>query len=155
MKIAAFFSAVFSVCILMTNCGNPSKDGSNTSTGPSIQQLVNDTTSAKHTFFLRFMDQQETDTSIIYTAKSLYHKDTVGLNVEVMKNIAAGIDANGQPDENLGFQTGSIRLSSIGNQSDALVTSMASLFNIEPRTRKMTTSTITPLVFSSNKHTVD
>ncbi|MHC8949771.1 hypothetical protein [Sphingobacterium hungaricum] len=154
MKSLQIILSIASAGILLASCNNPAKDKATTESGHTIEQLSSDTSAAKQTLFLRFVSEQQTDSSIIYTAKSLFKTDTVGLNIEVLKKIAPGISADGSADTTQGFSSGAIRFSSIGAQSDALVASLGELFKL-PTTGKMTTATISPLVFSSNNTEVD
>lgn len=142
----------------ITSCNNTSKNGntgSNSAQGsPTIEQLTNVKDAAKQQLFLRFTDEISTDSSMIYTAKSLFGTDTVGLKVEVLKNIKPGLSDDGTVNEHSGFVKGSIKLSSIGGQSDAFVKALGTMFKL-PTSGIMTNTVLLPTVFSSNKTAVD
>ena len=157
MKILKIALGLASLATLIASCGGNSTNSGNTksnaSSQPSIEQLTNYKTADKQQLFLRFVSETETDSSKIFVAKSLFDKDTVGLQVEVLKNIKPGINAEGKPIEE-GFVKGQIKLSSIGEQSDALVKAFGTLFN-KQTSGVMTKETLLPTVFSSNKVDVD
>lgn len=141
------------VALILTSCNNSSTDKQKTSER-TLEVLTNDVNATKQQFFLRLVDEQQTDSSVIYNAKSVFEDDTVGLQVEILKNIEAGVTSDGKIDESKGFVKGSIKLSSIGVYSDNLVKALGTIFQL-PSSGKMTNQTIDPLVFSSNKVSVD
>ncbi|WDF69880.1 hypothetical protein PQ465_05760 [Sphingobacterium oryzagri] len=146
------------VAILFASCGNPSSSDKKTenadkSAAKELGQFVGAGTDNPSIYFY-LQDTHETDSSVVYIAKSLHKQDTVGLQIEVAKNIPAGVTADGAPDDKVGFQTGSIKFSSLGKESDAFVAALGELYKI-PAKGGMGSSTITPLVFSSNKKAVD
>lgn len=147
----------------LSSCGNNSNSTSSnadsTNVGAAenagvVGQMTNNQTAEKLHFFFHLNPVGETDSTIHYEAVSLFETDTVGFNVEVAKQIKAGIDSDGAPDEEHGFTEGKIRITSMGTPSDNFVKSLGSLFGLET-TGKMTDQTITPLIFSSNKTDVD
>ncbi len=154
---------VIAICALfgaIVGCQSPQKQEKGTSDADSNQQVlesrpfVNDENAAKFKFFLNIVDTEETDSTMIYTTKSLFKEDTVGLKIEVLKQIAAGVTATGEPDQDNGFVPGAIRFSSLGASSDHFVQALQDLFDLKD-TGKMTASTIAPLVFSSNNEAID
>lgn len=149
----SIFSISLLALILATSCDNSTKSTDKKSKEPSIQQLSNDKMAAKQQLFLHLADVSDNDSSKIYLAKSLFNEDTVAVQVEVRKNIQPGINKDGKPVKD-GFVKGSVKLSSVGLESDNLVKAMASLFNI-PATGGMTQDVILPTVFSSNTGVVD
>lgn len=151
------FGVVFAVALTSCNNstnGNKTKEDGTDKTTPTIEQLSNYPDADKQQLFLRFTAESNTDSSIVYTAKSLFDKDTVGLKIEVLKNIKPGLRNDGTVDEEIGFVKGSIKLSSLGAQSDAFVKALGTIFKV-PTSGKMTDEIILPTVFSSNKVAVD
>ncbi len=141
--------------LMIWSCNNNStKTEGNVSQGHSIEKLTNYPDADKQQLFFRLVEEVSTDSSIIYTAKSTFEKDTVGLKIEVMKNIQPGINNSGQVDADKGFVEGSIKLSSIGAESDNFVKALGKMFKLSTD-GKMTSSTVLPTVFSSNKEVVD
>ncbi|WP_164112558.1 MULTISPECIES: hypothetical protein [Sphingobacterium] len=160
MRSTNSFLGLGTACVLaLTACNNAPKDG-NSSDGnaakgdPTIEQLSNQVDAPKQHLFLRFTDEVSTDSSMIYTTKSLFDKDTVGLKVEVLKNIKPGLRNDGTVDEKTGFMRGSIKISSLGAHSDAFVKALGTMFKL-PTSNKMTNEVVLPTVFSSNKGAVD
>lgn len=148
--------------LMVASCGNSNQkktDAADTATsktvaGASIEKLTNATPgSEKMNFFLRITDEVKTDSSRIYTAKSLYNQDTVGAKFEIIDLIPAGI-IDGQPSDDVGFSKGKIKISSLGTPSDNLVKALGSLFQM-PTNDSFTKDLILPNVFSSNKVNVD
>ncbi len=148
------------VCIgispfILLACQNSStKMGNVNDKGPSIEQLTNYPEADKQQLFFRMVEELHTDSSVIYTVKSTFEQDTVGLKVEVLKNIHPGINSSGQVDADRGFVSGSIKLSSVGEESDNFVKALGKMFKLSTD-GKMTSSVILPTVFSSNKEVVD
>ena len=155
MKTIKYLSGVGILSLAIMSCGGSNSSNSSTtdSKQPTIEQLTNNKDAEKQQLFLRLVDETETDSSKIYVAKSLFDKDTVGLRVEVLKNIKPGINAEGRPTED-GFVKGTIKLSSIGEQSDAFVKALGAIFKVNT-TGKMNADVLLPTVFSSNKGDVD
>lgn len=156
-KVYSYAAAVAVISSIAIGCGNQSgndtqKDGK-ASAGAELGKFVNTDTDNPSVYFY-LGNTQETDTSILYTAKSLYENDTVGLQIEVSKNIQPGVGADGNPDEKDGFKKGVIKFSSLGKQSDAFVQSLSKVYG-KAAEGNMATKAITPLVFSSNKQAVD
>ncbi|GAA4177651.1 hypothetical protein [Sphingobacterium detergens] len=148
--------------MMVAACGNSNQkktDGSDTATANTIErvrieQLTNGTPGPeKKNFFLRITDEVKTDSSRIYTTKSIYNKDTVGAKIEVVDFIPAGI-IDGQPSDDVGFTKGKIKITTLGTQSDNLVKALGELFQI-PTTDGFTKEVVLPNVFSSNKVNVD
>jgi len=148
--------------MMVAACGNSNQkktDGSDTATANTIErvrieQLTNGTPGPeKKNFFLRITDEVKTDSSRIYTTKSIYNKDTVGAKIEVIDFIPAGI-IDGQPSDDVGFTKGKIKITTLGTQSDNLVKALGELFQI-PTSDGFTKEVVLPNVFSSNKVNVD
>lgn len=148
--------------LTIASCGNSNQkktDAADSSTsktveGVSIEKLTNATPgSEKMNFFLRITDEVKTDSSRIYTTKSLYNQDTVGAKFEIIDFIPAGI-IDGQPSDDVGFSKGKIKISSVGIPSDNLVKALGDLFQM-PTKDGFTKDLILPNVFSSNKVNVD
>lgn len=162
MKKITSYALLLSSILWMGSCSNANKSGSGTGTGDSTAQgasaslkpLTNETSSNQFHLYFDITKSSETDSSIVYEAKSEFKTEPVGFNVEVLKNIPPGIDESGQADEDLGFKKGAIRISSNGAPSDNFVKSLGTLFNL-PTDGKMASGKLEPLVFSSNKQKVD
>ena len=103
--------------------------------------------------FLTITADTKTDTSHIYIAKGLYKGKTVGLQIEVRSNIAAGI-IDGKPDSQHGFIDNAVRLTSIGQESDELVKALAELYK-KPTDKGFTKQTISATAFSLNEKSAD
>lgn len=139
--------------LLSASCNNSTKTTDSANQAVVLQQLTPDKNAERINLFLGFTDIVETDSSMIYTAKSLFNADTVGLKAEVLKDIKPGINNEGQPTKD-GFLDGVIKLSSIGTESDNLVKALSTLYAI-PVTGGMTKEVLLPTVFSSNKVVAD
>jgi hypothetical protein len=156
-RIYSYAAVVAVLSIVSMGCGNQSgndtkKEGT-ASAKTELGKMVNTDTENPSVYFY-LGDTQETDSSMLYTAKSLYENDTVGMQIEVSKNIQAGVSADGNPDEKEGFKKGVITFSSLGKESDAFVQALGKVYG-KPAEGTMTTMPIAPLVFSSNKQAVD
>lgn len=155
MKNIAISASVFLLsATFLSSCGGSSnKDNKAPADAVTLGKFVGND-SDNPSLYLYLADAKETDSTIVYTAKSLHDADTVGLQIEVAKNIPAGIGADGNPDEKDGFKTGVIKFTTIGRQSDALVKALGQVYQ-SPAQSGMAASGIAPLVFSSNKQAVD
>src|SRR5690606_7980230 len=151
--IKSIFATGVITALILSSCGNSSNSEESGNTAPSLEKLTTDKAEVKHQLFLRIVDESQTDSSHVYVAKSVFEQDTVGLQVEVLKNITPGVNGQGRPVED-GFVKGAIKLSSIGAESDALVKSLATIFGAESA-GAFASSTILPTVFSSNTVAVD
>lgn len=150
----SIFSLSILALLLASSCDNSTKSTAKKSEDFPLQQLSNDKTAPKQQMFLHLTDEIDNDSSKIYIARSLFNEDTVAVQVEVLKAIKPGLTSDGKVDQKAGFQKGSIKLSSVGLESDNFVKALASLFNI-PATGGMTQNVLVPTVFSSNKEVVD
>lgn len=149
--IKSILSAAIIATSLLASCGN--SNDSQKSPELSLASFTNNKDADKQQLFLRIVNESKTDSSYIYTAKSVFEQDTVGLQVEVLNGIKPGVNGQGQPIEE-GFVNGAIKLSSIGAESDALVKALASIFKMES-SGTMSSTEILPTVFSSNTVEVD
>ena len=145
-------TSVLAVFIL-SGCGNSNNSTENGKTVLSLEKFTNDKSAQKQQLFLRIVDESQTDSSHVYVVKSLFEQDTVGMQVEVLKNIQPGVNGQGRPVED-GFVKGAIKLSSIGAESDALVKALGTIFSAES-TGTFSNTTLLPTVFSSNTIAVD
>ena len=150
--------AVLSALAFATACGNTTQnqqggDKSKKSNIP-IEELTIDgpVTNNKH-LFLRIVDDVKTDSSYIYTAKSTFKGDTVGLKVEVVNLIPAGI-IDDVANEDVGFTKGKIKISSLGAESDAFIKALGKIYEV-PASGPFANATLVPTVFSSNKVNAD
>jgi hypothetical protein len=151
--IKSIFATGVITALILSSCGNSTNSENSSNTTPSLEKLTNDKAAVKQQLFLRIVDESSTDSSHVYIAKSVFEQDTVGLQVEVLKNITPGVNDQGRPVED-GFVRGAIKLSSIGAESDALIKSLATIFGSQS-TGSFASSTILPTVFSSNTVAVD
>ena len=149
----SIFATGVITALILSSCGNSTNSEKSSNTAPSLEKLTNDKAAVKQQLFLRIVDESQTDSSHVYVAKSVFDQDTVGLQVEVLKNITPGVNGQGRPVED-GFVKDAIKLSSIGAESDALVKSLATIFGAESA-GAFARSTILPTVFSSNTVAVD
>lgn len=139
---------------LLTSCMNtPKNEGTNEAGSVKLFPIASspDNPSA---IYLSLMDKKEGDTLISYVAKGLYQNDTVGFLVEISKNIPAGINKDGSINEKEGFKKGSVTFKSLGAQSDAFVSALATLWKVDG-IQKMKSTAIQPLAFSSDKRAFD
>lgn len=141
------------LALLAVGCGNSAQQDGKAGEAP-LYQYKGTGSAALPTIYMQLSNPLSTDSSIIYEGRALNNTDTLGLKIEVLKQIKAGINAEGQPLENEGFSTGAIRFHSFGVQSDNLLKAMGGLYNL-PTKGRMTTAAIVPLVFSSNKKNAD
>jgi hypothetical protein len=148
--------AVLSALALATACGNTqNQQGDKSKKGKiPIEELTLDgpVTNNKH-LFLRIVDDVKTDSSYIYTAKSVFKGDTVGLKVEVVNLIPAGI-IDDVANEDVGFTKGKIKISSLGAESDAFIKALGTIYEL-PASGPFSSTTLVPTVFSSNKVNAD
>lgn len=161
MKKFTSYTLLASALVWMASCGNSNQSNTSTadSTGTAVTSaglppLVNSASGDINKFFFDLNEVGQTDSSVLYTAHSLYNSDTVGFQVEVMKNIPAGVAGDGRPDGEKGFVEGGVKFSSIGAPSDNFVKSLGTIFNL-PTDGKMSSKTLLPLIFSSNNKPVD
>lgn len=139
----------------LASCGNSgkNKDGSSKH-DVVISQYHIPSASENPSFFLSLVKRTQTDSSVVFIAKSLREADTIGMQIEVLKHVPAGITIDGLPDEEKGFRQGAIKFTSLGPISDKLVAAMAHIYKL-PEESGMTKATLDPLVFSSNKKDAD
>lgn len=150
-KINIFYLILIPVC-LFTSCNNPSQEKKEDTQG--VISLVHNKEAEKQTFRFELSESAETDSSIVYRAISLFEEDTVGLEIEVLKFITAGVTYEGHVDEENGFKKGTIRFRTLGEESDNYVESVSGLFK-EESSGQMTEETLEPLVFSSNNQDIE
>lgn len=160
MKLLEVICFILLGTVIVSACGGPTSEKKRNNDGEEAgydlgnRPFVNDPSAQEHHFFFNLVDSHATDSSIVYTALSLYKEDTLGFDVEVLKNIPAGITAEGTPDEENGFRVGSLKFIGIGHVSDNFVKALQDIYQMEG-TGEMRRDTIQPLVFSSNKEPVD
>lgn len=149
--IAAMLAPAFMGC---NNNQTTSKNSTEEALTANLRQYVATSTTDNPAIFLSLVKATQTDSSVIYVGKSLHDKDTLGLQIEITRDITAGIFEDGTINEDRGFHEGAIKFSTIGGASDRFVKAVASLYG-QPTATGMTEATLAPLVFSSNKTTVD
>lgn len=142
---------------VLTGCGNnQTSNGDATADAmlANLGQYVAASATENPAIFLSLISSTETDSSVVYVAKALRDQDTIGVQIEVNKEIPAGVYADGEVNEGQGFTQGTIKFSSIGEESDSFVAALATAYE-QPVDDDMTSSTLQPHVFSSNKTVVD
>ncbi|MGO1243646.1 MAG: hypothetical protein ACTJHT_02160 [Sphingobacterium sp.] len=140
---------------VLSSCGNSGKNEDGSSKHDvKIGQYHIPSASENPSFYLSLVKSRQTDSTVVFVAKSLREADTIGVQIEILKNMPAGITPDGMPDEDNGFTEGAIKFTSIGTNSDELVAAMAHVFKL-PEEKGMTTATLAPLAFSSNKKDAD
>jgi hypothetical protein len=139
--------------LMFWSCNNPTNSEGSTE-GLSLQKFTNDPDADKQHLFLRLTNEEFTDTSVIYTARSVFQDDTVGLQLEISKGIQPGVTGEGHVAGEDGFSQGTFKFSSIGQESDNLVAALGTIFGIDSG-KHMTSTVLLPTVFSSNKGEVD
>lgn len=146
----------FGACNQSNSSGTSGADSTGTAAASDVQlnQLTNDPNAAAIRLYFTTKELSQTDSSIIYEARSLYKEDTVGLKVEVMKVIDAGIATDGTPDEDLGFKQGSFKFSSMGPATFKLLNALNELYKLNVG-GPVSDKEIVPLTFSSNKEKVE
>jgi hypothetical protein len=103
--------------------------------------------------FLKIIEDKKTDNSHIYIVKGLYKTKIVGLQVEVSSKIKAGFK-NDEIDAENGFLPNSVKLKSIGIESDELIKALAELYE-QPSDKNFTSQIITATSFSLNEKPVN
>lgn len=142
---------------VLTGCGNNQTSSENATEDAmlaNLGQYVAASATENPAIFLSLVRSTETDSSVVYVAKALRDQDTIGVQIEVNKDIPAGVYADGEVNEEKGFTQGTIKFSSIGEESDSFVAALAAAYE-QPVGDDMTSSTLQPHVFSSNKTVVD
>ena len=91
---------------------------------------------------------------MVYIAKSVVDNDTVGLKIEVINGLNAGIFLDGTVNNDRGFHKGGMKISSIGKESDHFVAALAKLYGLTS-SAQFSGQTLLPLTFSSNKKNLD
>jgi len=153
MKLSGFIGACATLAVL-SSCGNNQSHDNSAKSTLNLAEFTNSNTPEKKSFFLRIVDEQIKDSSVVYTAKSIFNQDTIGLKFEFKNDIPAGVNADGSVNEQTGFSEGSIRISSIGKESDAFVKALSESI-ATGNASHMTTNEIIPSVFSSNQKEVN
>lgn len=149
MKNIKILSLAFILAFLFAACtGNSSKEKEE-----KLFPLVKNETAENIHFQFEVSDKGETDSTLVYRAISLYDEDTVGLEIEIMKHLGAGVSVEGHAAET-GFNIGTLRFRSLGTESDRLVEAITDLYDMQPET-KMTSETIEPMVFNSINQDVE
>lgn len=151
MRIVKTFLVLGVSALAMWSCNNATKsDGAKD--GLTIQPLTNNPTAEKQYLFFRLTEPQETDSSMVYLAKSVFNADTVAIKIEVRKGITPGVTNDNVPLD-IGFSEGSITMHSVGTPSDKFVAALGSMFGLE--TNGTMAEVVAPTVFSSNKVEVE
>lgn len=136
----------------MWSCNSSTGDSSTTG-GLSLEKLTNYPEADKQHLFFRLIGEEFTDSSVVYIARSVFAEGTVGLKLEVLKGIQPGVTTENVAVDK-GFSEGSLKLSTLGQESDAFVKALGTMFSLETD-GQMTEEVLLPTVFSSNKEEVD
>ncbi|WP_437921607.1 hypothetical protein [Sphingobacterium sp. LRF_L2] len=143
---------------LLASCGNgantENKDQKESAADRKLEQYVLDAKAENPSVFLSIVDTEQTDSSAVYTVKSLRDQDTIGLKLEVLKNVPPGITVDGTPDNDAGFTKGAVKFTSLGKESDSFLQALRGLYK-QSGSDKMTDTTLQPLVFFSSKTEID
>lgn len=140
-----------------TGCGNSQQGNENATEDAltaNLAQFVATSTTDNPALYLSLVKSTETDSSMIYVGKSLNDNDTLGLQIEITKDIPGGVFEDGEVNEEKAFHGGAIKFSSVGEESDRFVNAIAALYK-QSADNGMTDAILEPLVFSSNKTAVD
>lgn len=151
MKIGKIVGLLGISVLGLWSCNNSTNSGGTTD-GLTIQPLTNNPEAEKQYLFFRLTDPQETDSSMVYLAKSVFNSDTVAMQIEVRKGITPGVTNDNVPLD-IGFSEGSIKMHSVGDASDKFVAALGSMFGLE--TVGKMNEVVAPTVFSSNKVEVE
>lgn len=103
--------------------------------------------------FLKITEQIENENSVTYTAKGLYNEQTVGILIEVIKNMEPGLLPSGEINQEAFYRDG-IKLYSIGEQSNLLLKALSTLYQF-PTNKTFSTAIEGAMTFSLNEISVD
>ena len=158
-KLISKFAVVLLTVSMFMNCTGTNQKS--TEEGQKVSAMEKNLLSYRATtnienpsVYLRLVDKQITDSSAVFITKAMDEQDTIGLKIEVIDGISAGIYEDGTVNEDKGFMKGAIKISSLGVLSDNYVKALGKLYDM-PTQEPMTTEVLLPLVFSSNKKNVD
>ena len=149
-----FQTLIMGLFSMLFGCGH----GQQKSPNGNAKQLYEitsrtDTSEGFSDIFLSITNEVKTETSHIYIGQGLYKNKTVGLKVEIKSNLPAGITSNGELNPKGGVVWNAVRLISIGQESDSLVSALAELYS-EPAETVFTKDVLTPTMFSLNQQDV-
>jgi len=103
--------------------------------------------------FLKIIDKTNNENSVIFTCQGLYNGFTLGLKVEVKKNMEAGLLASGEINRDAFYRNG-ISLLSIGVESNVFLRALSELYNF-PTTKPFIDKITNAMAFSLNESDVD
>lgn len=149
MKRFSIFSLVLAL-LTISSCGG-SQEGKEL-TGSDLIHLKG---ASDKSVYLTIVEQIQQDTTHLFKVKAVHEGDTVGFDLVMAKEIAAGINDDGSVNQDLGFVTGNIQFLRSGEESDRFVAAMAGIWDIHVPEQTFSTNPVIPLVFSSNKEAVD
>lgn len=157
-KLTNTFAFALAATFALSSCNNANKTEGEKSNLSDMEKNLPEykasTNIENPSVYLRLVDKTMTDSSAVFIAKALDGKDTIGLSIEVIDGMHGGVLEDGTANEERGFREGGIKIKSIGAVSDNFVKSLADLYDLK-EDAKMTSETLLPLVFSSNKKNVD
>ena len=161
MKVLNRISCLTLGSVLFFSCNNASQNGVASSDSTAVasgQQdqlpLLTNPTAEKLRYFFNITGVETTDSVSIYTCESQYENQSVGFKIAVKNDMPAGVNAQGKPDEVNGFIDGGIKFIPTGASSDNFVKILSELTG-DASQSKMTSDTVSALVFSSNNGPVD
>lgn len=149
MKRFPIFSLLIAL-IVMASCGGTQEGKEGTS-----DDLINLKGASDKSVYLTIVEQIEQDTTHLFKVQAVHDGDTVGFDVVMAKEIAAGINDDGTVNQDAGFVTGNIQFLRSGDESDRFVAAMAGIWDIQVPEQIFSANAVVPLVFSSNKEAVD
>lgn len=149
MKHFPIFSLLLAL-IVMASCGGvqEGREGTN-------DDLIHLKGASDKSVYLTIVEQIEQDTTHLFKVKAVHEGDTVGFDVLMAKEIAAGINDDGTVNQDAGFVNGNIQFLRSGEESDRFVAAMAGIWDIQVPEQTFSSNPVIPLVFSSNKEAVD
>jgi|SRR5690554_1918802 len=150
MKRFSIFSLLLAV-MAMASCGGGSQEAKE----ETANDLINLKGASDKSVYLTIVEQIEQDTTHLFKVQAVHEGDTVGFDVVMAKEIAAGINLDETINQDAGFVTGNIQFLRSGAESDRFVAAMAGIWDIHLPEHTFSANPVVPLVFSSNKEAVD
>src|SRR5690606_23539416 len=95
-------AAIMMFAATLTSCGNNQKGNENATEDAltaNLGQYVATSTTDNPAIFLSLVNSTATDSSVVYIGKSLNDADTLALQIEIAKDIPAGVFEDGNVNE--------------------------------------------------------
>src|SRR5690606_39872406 len=120
LKVAAvtIFVSTFASCGNNQNGNDKTTEDALTA---NLAQFVATSTTDNPAVYLSLVKSTETDSSMVYVGKSLNDKDTLGLQIEIIKDISAGIFEDGMVIKENAYHNEAIKLSSVAGKTTKLM----------------------------------